>query len=55
MQVYSVKSERENKAKTLSRILRINLPAQSKSSSSSSPDIELIKTLKDKIDTENPL
>ena len=55
MQVYSVKSERENKANTLSRILRINLPAQSKSSSSSSPDIELIKTLKDKIDIENPL
>ena len=55
MQVESVKSKRENKAKTLSRILRIDLPAQTKKSSSSSPDIELIKTLKDKIDTENPL
>jgi hypothetical protein len=55
MQVEKVKSERENKAKTLSRILRINLPEQSKSSLSSSPDIELIKTLKDKIDTNNPL
>ena len=55
MQVERVKSERENKAKTLSRILRINLPAQSKKSSPSSPDIELIKTLKNKIDTDNHL
>ena len=55
MQVESAKSKRENKAKILSRILRIDKPVESKKSSSSSPDIELIKTLKDKIDTENPL
>ena len=55
MQVERVKSERENKAKTLSQILRIDLPTQSNKLLSLSPDIELIKTLKDKIDTENPL
>ena len=46
----------ENKTKTLSRILRINLPAlPNNSPSSSSPDLELIRTLKDKIDTDSPL
>jgi hypothetical protein len=47
--------EQENKVKTLSRILRINLPSQTKKSSSTSPDIELIKTLKEKIDMDDPL
>lgn len=50
-----IDKERENKAKILSRILRIDKPVESKKSSSTSPDIELIKTLKEKIDTDDPL
>lgn len=46
--------ERKNKANTLSKILRIDQPVQSNKSLSLSPDIKLIKTLKEKLDTYNP-
>jgi hypothetical protein len=46
--------EKKKKANILSKILRIDQPVQSKNSSSS-PDIELIKKLKEKLDIDNPL
>ena len=46
--------ERKNIANALSKILRIDQPVQSNKSSSLSPDIKLIKTLKEKLDTDNP-
>jgi hypothetical protein len=46
--------QKEKKGKTLSRILRIDQSEYPKSSSSS-PDIKLIKNLKERIDTDNPL
>ena len=46
--------QKERKRKTLSRILRIDQSEYPKKSSSS-PDIKLIKSLKERIDTNNPL
>ena len=46
--------QKEKRRKTLSRILRIDQSEYPKNSSSS-PDIKLIKSLKERIDTNNPL
>jgi hypothetical protein len=46
--------QKEKKRKTLSRILRIDQSEYPKNSSSS-PDIKLIKKLKEKVDIDNPL
>jgi hypothetical protein len=46
--------QKKQRVKTLSRILRIDKSEYSKKTSSS-PDIELIKKLKEKVDIDNPL
>lgn len=51
-----LQKQAENKSKTLSKIFRITSPEElNNSSSSSSPDLELIRKLKEKVHTYDPM